>query len=75
MMDEEGLEDWRFSMRFACGVAEAVGIDPWNGGPPMVLPVPAPLPTIEYVRVPMPAPPRRTQRGPIPGQLALDLAA
>lgn len=77
MMDEEGLEDWRFSMRYACGVTEAVGIDPWNGGPPMVLPVPAPLPTIQYVhvKVPVPAPSRRHQRGPIPGQLALDLAA
>lgn len=70
-------EDWRFSMRFACSVSEAVGIDPWNGGPPMVLPVPAPLPIIQYVHVPLPAPatPRRAQRGPIPGQLALDLAA
>lgn len=70
-------EDWRFSMRFACAVAEAVGIDPWAGEAPMVLPVPTPLPTIQYVHVPvpMPVPPRRPQRAPVAGQLAMDLAA
>ncbi|KMO18112.1 hypothetical protein NS228_08140 [Methylobacterium indicum] len=67
-------DDWRFSMRFACSVAEAVGIDPWDDGSAVILPAPAPLPTIQYV--PVPAPPRRPRKAaPYAGQLALDLAA
>lgn len=31
-------EEAQFSIQFACAIAEAVGIDPRAGGPPLVLP-------------------------------------